>query len=425
MKKRFLSILLIFCMVLTLFPAAAIADETPERIDATSTGYELGNMPKVTVTTVTYEFEYGTLVDERQSTETVEKGTSIALPDLENCGERQLRGWKIKNSDDTKIYSAGEYYGVSKSMTFVAVYEEYITLTVPFTTTVKQGGNVAPGETTFELAVVDNNADKEEFAEDYVEAYEEDYSAVTISGSVTTNGVGDYKSNMTFTGPSQQIRKMLGRGVFVQQVDGKKDGWTYDQTVFFLLLKDSVVAYAATDDAVTDDIVTDYTVLIFPAICEETDDGIYYYMDWKAIEDGAGPLEKMHFTNIYTKTITESDGDGSGESGGSGGTSGGTNTPPGSGQSEGTEPPKLTKPNEPNGQPELTEPTEGTEPAETAEPAELTGPAEGESGSEAVASPQTGDDSSLMVWFALLALSAAGVMATGAYGRRRNSTRVR
>lgn len=448
MKKRFLSILLIFCMVLTLFPATAIADETTERIDITIGNFEEGKTPAHCTFNVKY-------------TSSTPSGITFSVDDIKD------KNWKIDGSPATEVaetdtFEANNNYSFritmnSKGLTSVqditvnvngkeitpsesrldpengqiiidcslgtpavAVYEEYITREVPFTTTVKQGGNVAPGETTFDLKVLDTNADKAEYAEDYVEAYEADYSDVTISGSVTTNGVGDYKSNMTFTGPSQQIQMMLNNGVFVQQVDGKKDGWTYDQTVFFLRMKDSVVAYAATDDAVTDDIVTDYTVLIFPAICEETDDGMYYAPNWYA-----GPLEKMHFTNIYTKTITESDGDGSGESGGSGGSSGGTNTPPGSGQSEETEPPKLTEPNEPNGQPELTEPTEGTEPAEAAEPAELTGPAEGESGSEAMASPQTGDDSSLMVWFALLALSAAGVMATGAYGRRRNSTRVR
>lgn len=424
MKKRFLSILLIFCMVLTLFPAAAIADEMPERIDITITGYELGNTPndcQITVTStpsaITFEPNSDTVTwwdngvqmtheyiitepfkaertysvdiqlnsngltsipnvvvkDNTASPYVVMKDGLICIslsfekleepnkqytvtyvPGEEGVGKTKT-DTKKHNEDLTLLgrtftregyiqshwtdgnggyYALGGVYTTDADVTLYPVWDKIITVEVPFTTTVKQGGNVAPGETTFELKVVDTNADKEEYAEDYVEAYEADYSAVTISGSVTTNGVGDYKSNMTFIGPSQQIRMMLDRGVYVQQVDAGEEGWTYDQTVFFL--RNAPVAYAANDDVATDDAVADFGVLIFPAICEETDDGMYYAPNWYA-----GPLEKMHFTNIYTKTITESDGNGSGESGGSGGSSGGTSTPPGSGQLEETEPPEA------------------------------------------------------------------------------------
>ena len=40
-----------------------------------------------------------------------------------------------------------------------------------------------------------------------------------------------------------------------------------------------------------------------------------------------------------------------------------------------------------------------------------------------VSSPQTGDNSNLAVWFALLAVSAAGVMGAGVYSKRRRSSR--
>ena len=41
----------------------------------------------------------------------------------------------------------------------------------------------------------------------------------------------------------------------------------------------------------------------------------------------------------------------------------------------------------------------------------------------AITSPQTGDNSNLAVWFALLAVSAAGVMGAGVYSKRRRSSR--
>ena len=44
-----------------------------------------------------------------------------------------------------------------------------------------------------------------------------------------------------------------------------------------------------------------YSVLVFPATYEETETGKYYNLDWDA-----DPVEKMTFTNTYTKSITES-----------------------------------------------------------------------------------------------------------------------
>ncbi|MDD6046147.1 MAG: dockerin type I repeat-containing protein, partial [bacterium] len=112
--------------------------------------------------------------------------------------------------------------------------EPVITLTVPFTTTVKQGGNVAPGETTFELAIVGSNAG------------DENISDVTVSGSVTTNGAGDYDGTLTFTGPERSLWYMLSEGAFVQQVNDGKANWTYDDTVWGVLWWGGA-AYSNTD----------------------------------------------------------------------------------------------------------------------------------------------------------------------------------
>ena len=92
-------------------------------------------------------------------------------------------------------------------------------------------------------------------------------------------------------------------------------------------------------------------MLIYPTLYEETDDGGLLY----SMVDGANQVEKMTFTNTYTKSTTRP-------------SENGTNT--------------------------------GT-----------------------VTSPQTGDNSNLAVWFALLAVSAAGVMGAGVYSKRRRSSR--
>ena len=154
------------------------------------------------------------------------------------------------------------------------------TLTVPFTTTVKQGGSAAPGKTVFELELVNERGEKLSFDD------------VKVTGSVITNGKGSYKSDMTFTGSLEDLYRMLGQGAFVKQVDAGEDGWTVDDTVWGLRLRNA--AERAVDDA-----APEYTVLIFPATKNTDDGGLSYSM-----VDGANQVERMTFTNTYTKSTT-------------------------------------------------------------------------------------------------------------------------
>ena len=229
-------------------------------------------------------------------------------------------GWVDKETG--AVYALGDTYTEDADVTLNPVWDELITLSVPFTTTVKLGGEAVPGETTFKLAIVGANADDSQYAD------------VTVSASVTTNSEGSYEGTMTLSGPSRQLNDMLCEGAFVQQVNEGKDGWTYDDTVWGLLLWQGIAEYS-TDDAATED-----TVLILPVICEEADDGMYYDLDWEA-----NPVDRMTFTNTYTKS---------------------------------------------------------------AQPAEN--------------NPNTGDSSNLTLWFALLAVSAAGVISTGVHSKRRRSS---
>ena len=207
-------------------------------------------------------------------------------------------------------FTPNENYSLSEDMTatvngkphddtYGAVYEEYelayvsavfgslepqYTLTVPFTTTVKLGGSTAPGKTTFELAVVGANAD------------EEAYKNVTVSASVTTNGAGSYEGTMTFKGTFQQLQNMLGAGAFVQQVNAGEPNWTYDDTVWGLLLLPDAVELA-TDYDDNDDTAPEYTVLVLPAV-RNGEGG--YYIDLGAIDWKNPQSEDMRFTNTYT-----------------------------------------------------------------------------------------------------------------------------
>lgn len=210
--------------------------------------------------------------------------------DLTLLGETFFRkgyvqiGWQDKNG---VIYDLGSLYTMDEDMTFYPVWDEIITLSVPFTTTVTLGDTGVPGETTFDLAIVGANAS------------EESYADVTVLGSVTTNGAGNYQGTLSMTGPSQQIWNMLCEGAFVQQINGGEDGWTYDDTVWGLLLSE-IAGYSNADSV-------DYTVLILPVVSKKTDDGVRYDIDWEAIDWDAEFAEEMRFENVYTAQANKPD----------------------------------------------------------------------------------------------------------------------
>ena len=164
-----------------------------------------------------------------------------------------------------------------KEAEFEVIFDPFLSLTVPFTTTVKLGGDTAPGKTVFELELVDNRGEKLGF------------DGVEVSASVTTNGAGNYEGYMTFIGAEWQLQNMLWRGAFVKQVDAGKPNWTYDDTVWGLYLW-NVAELAANDTA------AEYSVFIFPTGFEEDGNGgRYYYLDFDK-----GSLERMSFINTYT-----------------------------------------------------------------------------------------------------------------------------
>ena len=188
-------------------------------------------------------------------------------------------GWVDKEG---AIYELGGTYTQDADVTLYPYWEKLVTLTIPFTTTVKLGDAGEPGETTFELGLIDS------------EGYELTFDDQFIGAEITTDGAGSYSGTMTITATEKWLFDMLCEGAFVKQVDGGEEGWTYDDTVYGLLLWQGVAELA------TDDSAPEYTVLVLPVICEEADDGVYYDLDWNA-----DPLDEMSFTNTYTESINE------------------------------------------------------------------------------------------------------------------------
>ena len=224
------------------------------------------------------------------------------------------------------IYELGSAYTENRDVTLYPVFEKLVTVTAPFTMTVEQGGNTAPGKTDFELVLIDGSGNEL--------TYEDEYFVAVVN----TDGAGDYDGSLTITAPLSWFKDMIYEGAFIWQYDGEEEGWTYDDTVWGVRLYMPEVAARSVSEP-------EYSLLIYPTYV--MDNGLFN------LDLDAGPVDEMTFTNTYTKNTTL---------------------------------------------PEDEEPTE---------------------------IPNTGDSSNLALWFALLAVSAAGVIGMVVYSRRKGNCKTK
>lgn len=154
---------------------------------------------------------------------------------------------------------------VVSEMTFTNIYTENLrTVEVPFTKTVKLGGNRAPGKTDFTIAVCD------------VGAYDlPHYTDVKYTATVTTTGAGNYDGKLIISGPTEKVSEFVSEGFYVREVNDGLPRWTYSDAVWFVSSEGE----------------------IFPAKLEKTDNGDFY----GAINNAAA-VGKMTFENIYTRS---------------------------------------------------------------------------------------------------------------------------
>ena len=161
-------------------------------------------------------------------------------------------------------------------MTFTNTYTENLaTVAIPFTKTVKLGGNTAPGKTDFELEIFDiRNSNKDA------------YKDVTCTAAVTTNGAGSYDGKLVISGPADQIREFVCEGFSVREKNNNLPGWTYSDAVW--RVEPEAIP---TDGSVPE-------LKIYPAKMEKTGNGEFYVPDWDK------PKGEMTFENTYTYNHT-------------------------------------------------------------------------------------------------------------------------
>ncbi len=162
------------------------------------------------------------------------------------------------------VYVSGD---ATSPAVFTNTYTENLrTVEVPFTKTVKLGGNRAPGKTDFTIAVCDVNANDLSY-----------YPDVKYTATVTTTGAGNYEGKLIISGPESKVNAFFSEGFYVREVNDGLPKWTYSDAVWYVSPERE----------------------IFPAKMEKTDNGEYY-----EVINNAAAVGKMTFENIYTRNAS-------------------------------------------------------------------------------------------------------------------------
>lgn len=120
-----------------------------------------------------------------------------------------------------EVYESGD---AKATAIFTNTYTENLaTVEIPFTKTVKLGGNTDPGKTDFTLEIFD------------IRNHNGEYKDVTYTAAVTTNGAGSYEGKLVISGPTRQVKEFVSEGFSVREVNNNLSGWTYSDAVWYVL----------------------------------------------------------------------------------------------------------------------------------------------------------------------------------------------
>ena len=186
------------------------------------------------------------------------EGTTVDL--IEHDGAEQAKG----------------FLNLYKNIHFVTG-EKSATYSFPFTKVVKKGGDIAPKPQEFELEIFNVGVGQIK-----------DYTDVTLTATVTTNGAGEYEGFLTIQGPKSQIRDITCEGFCVREENAGVANWTYSDAVYQIFCYEYEIA---TDGQST----TQSSYDIFPVKLVETANGAFY----EKTQDT--PVASMTFENVYTE----------------------------------------------------------------------------------------------------------------------------
>lgn len=179
---------------------------------------------------------------------------------------------KIEEQREPNDFNTPEY---RYQVVFKLPILEAVPIGIDLTTVIEQGGNFAPGEGDFEIEMdipAWNELDLDEF---------------TIGGTtITTDGTGSFDSKITIANDDfEKVLGLLYDGIVVRQKIRSETGWTYDETIWGVLLNEAEVN--SLDDETP-------TMEGYPLICFKINS------NYEIIDDEE-PTTKITFTNTYTE----------------------------------------------------------------------------------------------------------------------------
>lgn len=243
------------------YPAGCVGDFTvyAAEVDAKSTN--TGNIPALSDSPVINDD-----FDLTQAVAVDSEGTTIDL--IEHDGVEQAKG----------------FLHLYKNIHFITG-EKSVTYSFPFTKVVKKGGDIAPGKQEFELEIFNVGVGQIE-----------DYTGVTVTASVVTDGEKEYEGFLTIKGPKSQVRDITCEGFCVREKNTGVANWTYSDAVYQIFCHEYEIAADARS-------ATQSRCEIFPVKLVETDNGAFY----EKTQDT--PVASMTFENIYTEKAAPAEGD--------------------------------------------------------------------------------------------------------------------
>lgn len=208
-----------------------------------------------------------------------------------------------RNTQDGQTYTytfdlyGNEGEGSTNGLEKAAFTNIYTGYEIPFTKTVKLGGNAAPGRERFELELVQTGVGS---PVDYADVY---------TASVLTNGAGDYDGKLVISGPADSVEALVCEGFYVREKNAGAANWTYDDAVWHILRErtDTEGVYIVdVDPPLVNNLPADtqpetdaneHRLVIHATTWEESDNGGHY-------ADYGTPANKMTFTNTYTRSTS-------------------------------------------------------------------------------------------------------------------------
>ena len=167
---------------------------------------------------------------------------------------------------------------------------------LPFTKTVKLGGNSAPGQENFKLEIFKvGNSNLTNYGNLYTAA-------------VTTNGVGVYESALVISGPADSVEALVCEGFYVREKNSGAANWAYDDAVWHIkpqyeqtggLIVDPPLINVPSGNVPLEETGPEYRLAIYATKREASDNG-----DGVDYVDSETTAEKMTFTNTYTRSTS-------------------------------------------------------------------------------------------------------------------------